>query len=140
MSRSRILLAALLLLLASLAGPAMAAEPPRILAVRAGEAGQAQVVLELERRAEPLVFTLDEPMRMVVELDHARWALQQAPPAQGIVAGWRFGRKDGRAARMIVDLAQPARVRRVAYEIGTGRGGAAIQRAIDAYFAGEAPR
>jgi len=91
MSRSRILLAALLLLLASLAGPAMAAEPPRILAVRAGEAGQAQVVLELERRAEPLVFTLDEPMRMVVELDHARWALQQAPPAQGIVAGWRFG-------------------------------------------------
>ncbi|MBM3628351.1 MAG: N-acetylmuramoyl-L-alanine amidase [Alphaproteobacteria bacterium] len=126
MSRSRILLAALLLLLAALAGPAAATEPPRVLSVRAGEAGPAQVVLELERRAEPLVFTLDEPMRLVVELDHARWALQQAPAAQGIAAGWRFGRKDGRAARMIVDLAQPARVRRVAYEIGTGRGGARL--------------
>ena len=123
MSRSRILLAALLLLLASLACPAVAAEPSRILAVRAGEAGPSQVVLELERRAEPLVFTLDEPMRLVVELDNARWALQQAPASHGIAAGWRFGRKDGRAARMIVDLAQPARVRRVAYEIGTGRGG-----------------
>ena len=123
MSRSRILLAALLLLLASLAWPAAAAEPSRILAVRAGEAGPSQVVLELERRAEPLVFTLDEPMRLVVELDNARWALQQAPASHGIAAGWRFGRKDGRAARMIVDLAQPARVRRVAYEIGTGRGG-----------------
>lgn len=123
MSRSRILLAGLLFLLASLAGPAAAAEPPRIIAVRAAETGQPQVVLELDRRAGPLVFTLDEPMRLVVELDQARWALQQAPPVQGIAAGWRFGRKDGRAARLIVDLAQPARVARIAYEIGTGRGG-----------------
>jgi N-acetylmuramoyl-L-alanine amidase len=106
----------------ALAAWPVAAEPARIAAVRTGDSLGFQVVIDVERRVDPQVFMLDEPMRMVVDLGDARWGLAQGSAAQGAVAGWRYGRRDGQAARLVVDLAMPVLVKRIGYDLGAPRG------------------
>lgn len=119
------ILAAIWAVLFAAAPPAAATpaeEPGRVVAVRAADAGGLQIVIDAERRGEPRIFTLDEPMRLVVDLGPGRWQLAQGPVAQGAIGGWRFGRGEGQAARLVVDLTTPVRVRRIAYDLGAPRG------------------
>jgi N-acetylmuramoyl-L-alanine amidase len=99
-----------------------AAAPGRVVDVRAADPSGLQIVVDSERRGDPRVFTLDEPMRLVVDLGPGRWELGQAPAPQGAIGGWRFGRGEGQAARLVIDLATPVRVRRVAYDLAAPRG------------------
>jgi N-acetylmuramoyl-L-alanine amidase len=99
-----------------------AAEPARIVDVRTADSSGLQIVIDAERRAAPRVFTLDEPMRLVIDLGPGRWSLSQPVAAQGAVGGWRFGRDEGQAARLVVDLAAPVQVRRVGYDLAAPRG------------------
>ena len=112
--------------LAGLAGVGAAAEPARIQAVRTTDSLGLQIAIDLERRLDPQLFTLDEPMRLVVELADARWALAQGAAPNGAIAGWRYGRKDGVHARLVVDLALPVQVKRVSYDFAAPRGTARL--------------
>jgi N-acetylmuramoyl-L-alanine amidase len=118
---SRLILALVLAVWALAAWP-VAAEPARIAAVRTGDSLGFQIQIDVERRVDPQVFMLDEPMRLVIDLGDARWGLAQGSAAQGAVAGWRYGRRDGQAARLVVDLAMPALVKRIGYDLAAPRG------------------
>jgi N-acetylmuramoyl-L-alanine amidase len=127
MQRSIHILARLLLIAIAAIGlagtPARSAEPARIVAVGTADSLGLQVVIDLERRVDPQVFLLNEPMRLVVDLGAARWALSQGAAPQGAVAGWRYGRReDGKAARLVVDLSMPALVKRIGYDLTAPRG------------------
>ena len=86
-----------------------APEPARVSTVALGEPSGGRVVLELNRRVDHRAFLLDEPMRLVVDLADATWSLGRAPAAGGMVAGYRYGQGDAQHARLVIDLAQPAR-------------------------------
>jgi len=98
------------------------AEPARVQVVRTTDSLGLQIAIELERRLDPLVFVLDEPMRLVIDLPDGRWALAQGAVPHGAVAGWRYGRKDSAVARLVIDLAMPVQVKRVSYDLGAPRG------------------
>ncbi len=102
------------------------AEPARVQGVRTTDSLGLQITIDLDRRLDPQVFVLDEPMRLVVDLADARWALTQGAAPSGAVAGWRYGRKDGASARLVVDLAMPVQVKRVSYDLGAPRGTARL--------------
>lgn len=81
-------------------------------------AGATRLVIDLTERADFRVFLLAEPMRLVIDLPPVVWRIgSHAAPARGVVAGYRFGQFDARTARLVVDLAVPARVRRSGYEL-----------------------
>jgi N-acetylmuramoyl-L-alanine amidase len=105
---------------------ARAADIGRILAVEAADSGGLRIAIDSERRGEPRVYTLDEPMRLVVDLGPGRWSLAGPAAARGPVGGWRFGRGEGQGARLVVDLASPVQVRKVGYDLGAPRGGARL--------------
>jgi N-acetylmuramoyl-L-alanine amidase len=127
MQRSIHIFARLLLIAIAAMGlagmPARSAEPARIVAVGTADSLGLQVVIDVERRVDPQVFLLNEPMRLIVDLAAARWALSQGATPQGAVAGWRYGRReDGKAARLVVDLSMPALVKRIGYDLTAPRG------------------
>jgi N-acetylmuramoyl-L-alanine amidase len=127
MLRPSLILVRLLLIAMAVLGmvgpPARAADPVRILAVGAGDSLGLQIVIDVERRVDPQVFLLNEPMRLIVDLGNARWGLAQAAVPQGAIAGWRYGRReDGKAARLVVDLSMPALVKRIGYDLSAPRG------------------
>jgi N-acetylmuramoyl-L-alanine amidase len=62
-------------------------------------------------------------MRLVLELPPVTWRLGAQVPPAGVIAGYRFGQFDAATARLVVDLAAPARVRKSGYELQAGRGG-----------------
>ena len=98
-----------------------APEPARVSTVALGEPSGGRVVLELNRRVDHRAFLLDEPMRLVVDLADATWSLGRAPAAGGMVAGYRYGQGDAQHARLVIDLAQPARVSRLGYDLASPR-------------------
>jgi N-acetylmuramoyl-L-alanine amidase len=104
-----------------LIAPAVA--QPAVTAVAVAEQGGAtRLVLELSQRADYRVFLLNEPMRLVLELPPVSWRLTGAQaPIAGLVAGYRYGQFDRSTARLVVDLAAPARVRRSGFELAIGR-------------------
>jgi N-acetylmuramoyl-L-alanine amidase len=106
----------------------LAAAPPSVSGVLIGDQGGAtRLVLELSQRAEYRVFLLNEPMRLVVDLPTVRWKLAAQVPPAGVIAGYRFGQFDTDTARLVVDLAAPARIRKSGYELQSGR---AAQRLV----------
>ena len=121
-------LAVLSLALALALAPAggHASDIGRILAVEAGDSGGLRIAIESERRGDPRVFTLDEPMRLVVDLGPGRWSLAGPVVPRGVVGGWRFGRGEGQSARLVVDLAMPVQVRSVGYDLAAPRGAARL--------------
>jgi N-acetylmuramoyl-L-alanine amidase len=101
-----------------------AATPPVVSTILIGDQGGAtRLVLELSHRADHRAFLLNEPMRLVVDLPPVTWKLGPQVPAAGVIAGYRFGQFDANTARLVVDLAAPARVRKSGYELQAGRAG-----------------
>ena len=100
------------------------AAPPVVSTISIGDQGGAtRLVLELSYRADYRAFLLNEPMRLVVDLPPVTWKLGAQVPPAGVIAGYRFGQFDAGTARLVVDLAAPARVRKSGYELLAGRPG-----------------
>ncbi len=98
---------------------ASAAAQPVVNTVRVVDQGRStRLVLELSERADYRVFLLNEPMRLVLELPPVTWRLTGGQTqAAGLVAGYRYGQFDRSTARLVVDLAAPARVRQSGFEL-----------------------
>ncbi len=108
--------------LAAIAGTAAMAAQPVVSALSFADRGDAtRLVLELTQRADYRVFLLNEPMRLVLELPPAAWRLDAPPASAGVIAGYRYGQFDAETARLVIDLAQPARVRHSGYDLVVGR-------------------
>ncbi|HEX9461473.1 MAG TPA: N-acetylmuramoyl-L-alanine amidase, partial [Alphaproteobacteria bacterium] len=62
-----------------------------------------------------------EPMRAIIDLPPVNWALVGTMAApRGLVAGYRYGLFDPTTSRLVLDLASPARVRLVRYDLLPG--------------------
>ncbi|MGH8267995.1 MAG: N-acetylmuramoyl-L-alanine amidase, partial [Steroidobacteraceae bacterium] len=75
-------------------------------------AGFAQLTLELSDGTAPRLFTLDNPNRAVIDLEHTRLGQGvRVPDASGIVTGIRLGRQPNGTLRVVVQMktALPAR-------------------------------
>lgn len=97
----------ILLLLASL----VEAGEVRNVRVWAGP-DKTRVVLDLDRAVEHTVFTLDGPDRVVVDLPQSSMSIEPAldPEHSGAVSGVRFGIRDGKDLRVVLDLQSQSRV------------------------------
>jgi N-acetylmuramoyl-L-alanine amidase len=62
-----------------------------------------RVVLDLQAPVSYQVFNLDNPDRVVIDLEHARWAAADAP-ASGVVRSVRHGVKPGGGLRIVLDV------------------------------------
>ena len=107
---------------AVVAGHAAAAPEPVVSAVTiAAQPGFTRLVLELSERARYQLFLLNEPMRLVLDLPPSGWNLDAQPVSAGVVSGYRYGQFDSETARLVVDLAAPARIRHSGYELQASR-------------------
>lgn len=83
--------------------------------VRAGDHGQmTRFVLDLDAAVEFRVFTLADPYRVVVDLPEVDWRAPVAEMAKrvGFIKGFRHGLFRPGNARIVLDLARPAGVRK----------------------------
>jgi N-acetylmuramoyl-L-alanine amidase len=103
-----------LLLVGAAAPPALAepARPATVLAAKAETAadGQTRVTVELDRPVAARTLVLAGPDRFVVDLPNAAVRFQRAARAAGVVTAVRHGVRPDGAARLVFDLAGPARV------------------------------
>ncbi|MGR3779639.1 MAG: AMIN domain-containing protein [Albimonas sp.] len=92
------------------ASEAPAAQAPRIIGLRHVE-GRTRVALRLPRATGFEVFALADPPRLVVAFDAPAWeGAPPPPPPGGLVRAVRAGlAADGRA-RLVLELARPARL------------------------------
>ncbi|MEX2519396.1 MAG: N-acetylmuramoyl-L-alanine amidase [Paracoccaceae bacterium] len=100
---------------------AVADEPRRAWLATIG--GVERLTVELGARAPFRIFTLDTPFRIVVDFPSMNWPEGAADISAGarMVETLRFGlRGEGAGARMVVDLARPARVVRAHTEAAGG--------------------
>ncbi|WP_198670419.1 N-acetylmuramoyl-L-alanine amidase [Oceanicella sp. SM1341] len=80
--------------------------------------GETEITARLERPVSYRVFTLDDPRRVVVDFEQGAWPEGSAPAALdgSMVSGVRIGLFRPGTARMVVDLAEPARVETALFE------------------------
>jgi len=83
-----------------------------------------RVTLNLTGLAAYRVFTLADPLRVVIDLADADWAVPAAALAtsRNLVAGMRYGRFNASTSRLVLDLSGPATITRVAYADAPGAG------------------
>lgn len=96
-------------------GRAWADAPALIHAVALEDAGQSvRVSLALSQAAQAHTFFLSGPDRFVIDLSGARWALPGRAngegPGAGVVRRYRYADRPEGVARLVLDLAQPARL------------------------------
>jgi N-acetylmuramoyl-L-alanine amidase len=114
-------------------GPVHAQTPVRspvggeivVTGVSLGEtAGATRLVLTLNRRIEHRVFFLNEPMRAIVDLPSVQWRIAGGEvAASGLVSGLRYGAFDAKTGRLVLDLAQPAKLREARFDlVANGKG------------------
>jgi N-acetylmuramoyl-L-alanine amidase len=121
--RIRFYITALALVWAFAASTGRAAPGPvQVTGIGLAEQGSAtRIAIDLTRRADYRVFFLNEPMRAVIDLPPVAWTLSGAPPGpRGLIAGYRYGSFDPQTARLVLDLAGPAKVQLVRYELPSG--------------------
>ncbi len=119
-----------------LADPALAASPVHVTDVRlwAGPEGT-RLVLDLSGPVRHEVFTLDNPDRVVIDLDNAQLALAKGlPDGQGPVQEVRSGPRPNRGLRIVLDLSSRQSMRSFA----VGPEGAAGHRLVIELPAGTA--
>ncbi len=87
-------------------------------------AGSTRLILTLNRRIDHRVFFLNEPMRAVVDLPSVQWRIAGGEVApSGLVSGLRYGAFDTSTGRLVLDLAQPAKLREARFDLApSGRG------------------
>jgi N-acetylmuramoyl-L-alanine amidase len=87
-------------------------------------AGATRLILTLNRRIDHRVFFLNEPMRAVVDLPSVQWRIAGGEVApSGLVSGLRYGAFDAATGRLVLDLAQPAKLREARFDLApSGRG------------------
>jgi len=70
-----------------------------------------RVVLDLSESVDYSIFTLQNPERIVVDLDSAKISpiANQSMPTGGLVSGIRTGPRDGDGLRVVIDLTETAR-------------------------------
>lgn len=80
--------------------------------VRIGQhADRTRVVLEVTEQAPYRAFLLDNPARIVVDMDGARWNLDPAGAERNaLFSAVRHGRLDSGATRVVFDLTQPVEI------------------------------
>lgn len=90
------------------------AAEPTVLATRYGvHPDRTRLVVELNEAVAFNVFMLADPYRIVIDLPEVNW---QIPPdsgarGAGVIAGFRYGLFQPGAARIVIDLKAPARVK-----------------------------
>lgn len=86
--------------------------------------GATRLILTLNRRIDHRVFFLNEPMRAVVDLPSVQWRISGGEVApSGLVSGLRYGAFDAATGRLVLDLAQPAKLREARFDLApSGRG------------------
>jgi len=72
-----------------------------------------RLVIETSRPARAQLLMLENPYRLVVDIDAAQWAVRSLPPEktvlEGVVSGYRFGYPESGVGRIVLELAAPAR-------------------------------
>jgi len=99
------------LLLGMIAIPAMAAE---VSAFRVWtDPEKTRAVLDLSDRAEYRVFTLQNPDRVVIDLDDAtvRQSLDFSPDHAGVITGVRHGEPEKKTLRVVFDLSSGSKIK-----------------------------
>lgn len=111
-----------LLFLCALAGPVSAGEVENV-RVWAGP-DKTRVVLDLDRAVDYSVFALDDPDRLVVDIERSGMDRTPAlnPEHSGVVERVRHGIREGTDLRVVLDLSEPARAKSFLLE-PTGRYG-----------------
>jgi N-acetylmuramoyl-L-alanine amidase len=87
--------------------------PGAALTARLAQSGSgAEVEIGLSRRTGFRVFTLEEPLRVIVDLPDFVWRAEPPRAGEGsrLVSGIRFGIAEGGVARMVIDLRGPGRI------------------------------
>ena len=71
-------------------------------------------VLELSGNVEPRIFGLPDPYRVVIDLPEVRFDLAPgaADAAAGVVEKMRYGQFQPGTSRLVIDLSEPAKVKR----------------------------
>ncbi|MCF3934437.1 N-acetylmuramoyl-L-alanine amidase [Acuticoccus sp. M5D2P5] len=72
-------------------------------------------VLELSEEPSHRIFVVEDPPRLVIDLDHIAFGLDDAVAPTGLVKAWRYGALTPTAGRIVFDLARPALVSRQFY-------------------------
>ncbi|WP_170134948.1 N-acetylmuramoyl-L-alanine amidase [Acuticoccus kandeliae] len=69
-------------------------------------------VLEMSEEPTHRVFAVEDPPRLVIDLDRVSFDVATPAEADGLVSGWRYGALTPTAGRIVFDLAAPALVSR----------------------------
>jgi N-acetylmuramoyl-L-alanine amidase len=75
------------------------------------EDGRTRAVIELSESADYKVFALDNPVRIVLDLEQVRARRAVTLDAKGLVSGVRSGHPDGKQLRIVFDLTQAAKIK-----------------------------
>jgi N-acetylmuramoyl-L-alanine amidase len=97
------------------AAPAAFAQPT-VSAVRIGvHPDKTRFVMELSERPRYRVFTLPDPFRVVIDLPEFQWVPGQGVPGVrgGLISAMRFGLFAPGTSRVVLDVSEPVRVKRV---------------------------
>jgi N-acetylmuramoyl-L-alanine amidase len=134
--RIGVLAVALLLTFGCLAPSSVAAEATAVRDIRIAAHGDAtRVVIDLNRRVSFRHLTLDQPPRLAIDLPEVAWEVPRINGARvtGLVTGLRFGRLQAGVSRIVLDLAQPFRIRKV-FELppGSGHGHRIVTELVEA--------
>jgi N-acetylmuramoyl-L-alanine amidase len=131
-----VLAGALLITFGCLAPSSVAAEATAVRDIRIAAHGDAtRVVIDLNRRVSFRHLTLDQPPRLAIDLPEVAWEVPRINGARvtGLVTGLRFGRLQAGVSRIVLDLAQPFRIRKV-FELppGSGHGHRIVTELVEA--------
>ncbi|MFQ5348646.1 MAG: N-acetylmuramoyl-L-alanine amidase, partial [Rhodothalassiaceae bacterium] len=88
---------------------------PVVSGLRLGENGsQTRFVIDIDTAAEPEIFTLADPYRLVIDLPLVRFETkgQGRGEGRGIVERFRYGRFSDTRSRIVLDLSAPGRLQR----------------------------
>lgn len=77
--------------------------------IRTGEsAGHTRVVVDLSGKPSWNLFVLEQPFRVVVDIDRAAWKLTGRPdPPRGLISSLRYGRFGADTGRLVLESAEP---------------------------------
>jgi N-acetylmuramoyl-L-alanine amidase len=103
-------------------GPSLAASPPIAVGAKlVDEGGPAKLTFDLSAPVEARVFSMADPDRIIIDIPEVNFqldpALGRAPQGRSlgaIVKSYRFGLFGPGKSRIVIDLAAPARVTRIA--------------------------